>query len=239
MKKKVLYGVLVVGTLAILSVLLLIFNKNVNEDGLKFKQEYESLNGKVNEYNSKKYMELSIPKDNPIKLADASDIVKLMEEESTFVVYFGFKECPSCRSVVEPLMEAAKESEIDVIYYVDVKDIRDTYILDENNNPKETKKGSEDYYKLLTYFNDVLYNYSLYTKDGKEVKTEMKRIYSPNIISVLDGMPKTLTIAEPKGYNDHYKNMTKKQFKECKNDILKVLEEVVTYSSTCGMEKPC
>ena len=239
MKKKVLYGILVVSTLAVLAVLLLVFKKDINEDGLKFKKEYESLNGEVNNYNSKKYMELTIPRDNPIKYVKASDIVKLMEEESTFVVYFGFKECPSCRSVVEPLMEAAKESEIDVIYYVDVKDIRNVYELDENNNPKETKKGSEDYYKLLTYFNDVLYNYSLYTKDGKEVKTEMKRIYSPNIISVLDGVPTTLTIAEPKGYKDHYKNMTDKQFKECKNDILKVLEEVVTYTNTCGMQKPC
>ena len=231
MKKKVLYAVLVVSTLLVLAVLLLVFKKDINEDGLKFKEEYENLNGVVNEYNSKKYMELSIPKDNPIKYVKASDIVKLMEEESTFVVYFGFKECPSCRSVVEPLM--------DVIYYVDVKDIRDTFMLDSNNQPKETKRGSEDYYKLLTYFNDVLYNYSLYTKDGKEVKTEMKRIYSPNIISVLDGVPTTLTIAEPKGYKDHYKKMTSKQFEECKNDILKVLEEVITYTTTCGMEKPC
>ena len=126
-----------------------------------------------------------------------------------------------------------------VLLLVFKKDIRNVYELDENNSPKETKKGSEDYYKLLTYFNDVLYNYSLYTKDGKEVKTEMKRIYSPNIISVLDGVPTTLTIAEPKGYKDHYKNMTDKQFKECKNDILKVLEEVVTYTNTCGMQKPC
>lgn len=239
MKKKVLYAVLVVSTLLVLAILLLVFKKDVNEDGLKFKEEYESLNGEVNKNNSKKYMELTIPRDNPIKYVEASDIVKLMEEESTFVVYFGFKECPSCRSVVEPLMEAAKESEIDVIYYVDVKDIRDTFMLDPNNQLKETKKGSEDYYKLLTYFNDVLYNYSLYTKDGKEVKTEMKRIYSPNIISVLDGVPTTLTIAEPKGYKDHYKEMTSKQYEECKNDILKVLEEVVTYSSTCGIEKPC
>ncbi len=176
MKKKILYGVLVIGTLAVLATLLLIFKKDINEDGLRFKEEYEALNGEVNEYNSKKYMELSIPKDNPIKYVEAKDIVKLMEEESTFVVYFGFKECPSCRSVIEPLMDAAKESEIDIIYYVDVKDIRDTFMLDSNNQPKETKRGSEDYYKLLTYFNDVLYNYSLYTKDGKEVKTEMKRI---------------------------------------------------------------
>ena len=38
MKKKVLYGILVVGTLLVLAVLLVVFKKDVNEDALKFKK---------------------------------------------------------------------------------------------------------------------------------------------------------------------------------------------------------
>ena len=51
--------------------------------------------------------------------------------------------------VIEELITTAQEENIRKIYYVDVKEIRDTYILNENNEPQKEKDGSKGYNSLI------------------------------------------------------------------------------------------
>ena len=69
--------------------------KDKTSDALKFKEEYESINGESVEGTDYKVRTLSIPEDNPIVYADANDIITMMDNNDTFVVYFGFNSCPS------------------------------------------------------------------------------------------------------------------------------------------------
>ena len=55
----------------------------------------------------------------------AEEIAEKIEKKDSFIVYFGFAKCPWCRSVLETLIEVAKDQGLDTIYYVDVKDVRD------------------------------------------------------------------------------------------------------------------
>lgn len=167
-----------------------------NEDAIKFKEEYESFNGKKNDYFE--YRTLNISEDNPFVFATDEEIVNKIENKESFIVYFGDPQCPWCRSIVEQAIKSAKENGIDKIYYVRFwngfheEKIRDVYELDENNKPKLKQEGSKAYPKLLKYLDSVLSDYTLKDKDGKEVNVGEKRIFLPNFVAVVKGEAKEL-----------------------------------------------
>ena len=113
---------LLIGIIILLILVIIFFSTtNTNSDAIKFKQEYEQLNNKENESGTNKNRSITIPKNNPIIYAKAGDIVKKIQNEETFAVYFGFEECPWCRSVLPNLLKAANDLKIDKIYYVNIK----------------------------------------------------------------------------------------------------------------------
>ena len=101
MKKKVL--------LIILSLFLL--TSCTKKDSKIFKEDYENMNGVMNS-NGKIHREVHIPSENPIVISDAAEIVKMIENEESFYVYFGSKLCPWCRSVIEKAIEVANNNGI-------------------------------------------------------------------------------------------------------------------------------
>ena len=159
--------------IVLISLFLLTGCVDKNSDAYKFKEEYESINNK-DTGNGNKYRKLSIPEYNPIVYQTTTDIVKRVENKETFIVYFGFKECPWCRSVITELINAAKDNNIEKIYYVDVKDIRDVKQVDEYNNIITVKEGDKDYLSLIEHFSNVLSEYTL-TKDNSKIYTGEKR----------------------------------------------------------------
>lgn len=198
-------------------------------DAMKFKSEYEAVNGQ--EQGENKIRELTISEENPFIYSDAEDILKRMENKETFVVYFGFASCPWCRSVLPTLIESAKSNNVETIYYVDVLNIRNKYELDENNKAVETVSGSEGYYKLLEAFDSVLDDYSpltYTTKKGKtkKVKIEQKRIYAPNVIVVKNGNPMALETGICETQTDAYMELTEEMKKSTKSKFDCLLEQL-------------
>lgn len=181
------WGILIFGITGCDSV-----NKQVVTDAVKFKEEYESLNGTTNA-SGNEYRTLSISKDNPFVYATTEEIIKKIENEETFYVYFGSKHCAWCRSVIEKAIEVAKEKNIDTIYYVEIWDgdhieiLRDTYKLNEEGKPELVSKSGKGYKELLEYFDNVLSEYTLTDKEGNKVSVGEKRIFAPNFIYVYNG----------------------------------------------------
>lgn len=170
-------------------------------DGVKFKKEYESLNNKEAFSPEYKYLEVNIPKDNKIIYKSDSEIIDVIKNE-TAVIYFGFNSCPWCRSMVENLIKVTDDLNIKNVYYVDVKDIRDTLEVDENGNILRTKTWTPAYRELLTLLDEHLDYYVITDKDGNEVETKEKRIYAPNVVVVKDGKVLGLTT----GISENLKN---------------------------------
>lgn len=171
-------------------------DKPKNEEAIKFKEEYESFNGKSNDYFE--YRELAIDEENPFVSATDEEIVKMIENKETFIVYFGDPQCPWCRSVIEQAIKSAKENKIDKIYSVRFwngfheEKIRDAYELDKKNKPVLKQAGSEAYSKLLEYLDSVLSEYTLKDKKGNTIKVNEKRIFLPNFVSIVKGEAKEL-----------------------------------------------
>ena len=158
--KRFLILAVVLAALLLTLSLLKMPGKITNKDAIKFKEEYENLNGKTNENSKKKYRTVKIDSKNKIVYSSAKEVLKMMEEKKSFVVYFGFDSCPWCRSVVENVSKISKELDED-IYYVDVKEIRDVYELDDENKVKLTKEGDKNYLKLIKKLDSVLKEYTL------------------------------------------------------------------------------
>ena len=180
--------------------------ESVVTDAMKFKEEYESLNGKSND-SGKLYREVSISEDNPFVYATANEIVEKIDNGESFIVYFGFNTCPWCRSVIETLIKVAKDKKFDKVYYVDVLKLRDSYTLD-GNKPVKEKDGSAGYDELLDRLDNVLSDYTLTNEKGKEIKVGEKRIYAPNIVSISSGKAEKLTTGISDSETDSYMELT-------------------------------
>lgn len=236
--KRFLILAVVLAALLLTLSLLKMPGKITNKDAIKFKEEYENLNGKTNENSKKKYRTVKIDSKNKIVYSSAKEVLKMMKEKKSFVVYFGFDSCPWCRSVVENVSKISKELDED-IYYVDVKEIRDVYELDDENKVKLTKEGDKNYLKLIKKLDSVLKEYTLTTADDNEVQVGEKRIYAPNIVSVIDGEAKELTTGLSDKQTDGYMTLTDEMKQESYKKIKKVVQEVVNHNNTCDLDKGC
>lgn len=177
-KKVILMGVcLCIGLLAFY---INKYDDNNLSDALIFKNEYESLNGKVQESTNKEYMKVDISLKNPIQYVEYNDVKKLITS-GTGVIYFGFPECPWCRNAVPVLLDAAKESGLDTIYYFNALSIRDKKHLDENGNIIVDDQGTEEYKELVELLYD---NLDVYEGLNDE---SIKRLYFPTVVFIKDG----------------------------------------------------
>lgn len=240
MKKNILkiVFIVIIGILVIGCFLFVKWNKisnDVTSDAIKFKEDYESLNGEVN-LSGLEYRNVSIDKNNPYVYATAEEIIKKIENNETFFLYFGDKQCPWCRSVIEKSIEVANDYNITTIYYIAIWDdehnevLRDTYKLDENNNLILENSGTSEYYKLLKYFEDVLKDYTLTDSDDNIINVLEKRIYAPNFVYVKNG--KAIKLVE--GISDLQTNSREELTKEILIDEEKQFEELFSLAFICN-----
>ena len=222
--------------LVIIFSITLLIGCGTKTDASKFKEEYESLNGQT--INGNKVRSINVDEDNPFVYKNAKEIITMMDNKESFVVYFGFAKCPWCRSVLETLIKVAKNNGLDTIYYVDILDIRDTLKV-ENDKVVTDKKGSDDYYKLLEYFDEVLSEYKLTDANGEKVETNEKRIYAPNVVSVVDGKAKELTTGISSKQDDAYMKLTDEMKNETYNNFKCIIKCVLESKNTCSINKEC
>ena len=205
-------------------------------DSDKFKKEYESENGKKSK-SGKEYRKLSIPDDNPFVYITAEELSKKIDKKETFIVYFGFSTCPWCRSVIEEMIKCAKDSDVDKIYYVDIKDIRDTREINAEGDIETTKEGTKGYMELLEKLDEVLDEYTVTVTDSEEDEISLgeKRIYAPNLVAVVDGKATKLEDGISDELTDPYMELTddiKKDIYGKFKCIFKCIEELETVCTT-------
>lgn len=219
--KKTIFSLLVIG-LILLSVTGCGKEKvESNADALKFKEEYEAINGVANS-SGKEHRTLSISEDNPFVYVTGEEIVEKIENNETFYVYFGSPYCPWCRSVIEKSIEVAKKNNIDKIYYIEIWDddgneiLRDKYEL-QDGQPVKIQDGTDEYYKLLDSLKSVLSDYTLSDEEENKIEVGEKRIYAPNYFYISNGKVKKMV----EGISDKQKDSRE----ELTDEILKDEEE--------------
>ncbi len=176
-------------------------------DAVKFKEEYERLNNQV--VNDKKYLELTIDKKNPIKYKTAEEIVDIIKNK-TGIIYLGYPECPWCRNAVPVLLEAAKQTGVNDIYYLNMHDIRDKKEL-KDGKVVTVEEGTEGYKKILEALGDKASVYKDLNDEG------IKRIYVPLVVFVENGKVVATQESTVESQKDPYVKLTEEQEKELLN----------------------
>lgn len=157
--------IFIVCLLIVIVVLVFIFSKQdyivnspIDAHEEKFKDEYEKLNNVVNE-DGKEYPKVNIPANNNIKYKNNDEIVNIFKNNEDAVIYFGYPSCLYCRSAIQVLFDAAKDTELEIINYLDVED------------------ETINYNDLIQYLDDEF----IVTENN------VKKIYSPLVLFVVNG----------------------------------------------------
>lgn len=219
MNKKVIIipTIILILFIAIIGVYFLIISK---QDNIKFKNEYENLN------NQKGYVDIEIPKDNNVKYAKFDELMEFLNN-GTGIVYFGFPECPWCRNALPVLLEAAKENEIQNVYYYNAKSIRDEKEL-KDGKIITNKKGTKEYYQLIDKLKDHIGAYEGLENDS------IKRLYFPTAVFVMGGKIVGTHIGTVSSQEDPSKPLTKKQKQELLDIYNKNIKKIYgTCDKTC------
>lgn len=220
--------------LGVFSIITLSACDKKNSSAIEFKNDYESINGKENSHGKVNRI-ISIPEDNPIKEISSSELINKIENKETFFVYFGSKLCPWCRSVIEEAIEVANENEIETIYYIDIWDdegneiLRDKYELDENNELQVVYEGTEEYKKLLNYFDNFLEEYTLTNDNDEKISVNEKRIFAPNFVYIEKGEAKKLVDGISSKQQDSREELTEEIIEEEKD----IFESFFDTSKSC------
>lgn len=196
-----------------------------NGDAISFKNEYESLNNVVREKDGRTIRELSIDKDNPVDILTEEEAVNLVES-GTGILYFGFADCPWCRSMLPILLRTLNNMSIDRLYYLNIKNMRDTLALGEKNKVEVKEEGTKGYYKLLELMEEVLEPYYLTNEDGKKIDTKEKRIMAPTIVAIKNGKITDIHVGTVASQESGYDDLTNEEQEELSNRFLKLIETV-------------
>ena len=133
------------------------FSFAVNDEGM-FYDEYTKLNNMASE-DGKKYPRVTISKNNKMKYMTYDEILDVFKNKGDAVIYFGNAKCLYCRSAVSVLVDTAKGTDLEKIYYLDIEG------------------KSDKYDELLNTLGDEFVD----TTDNE------RKIYSPLVIFVADG----------------------------------------------------
>lgn len=229
------WSIALIIALGVFIVLYNIEQQHKNTDAYKFKVEYESVNNETSK-SGKNYRKLDIPSDNRMKYSTTKEIVEKINKKESFIVYFGFATCPWCRSMINNLIDLSNEHNQD-IYYVDVKDIRDTLEL-KNGEITTSKTGEKYYMELIDKLGSVLNDYNITDEEGNTIKTGEKRIYAPNVVAVVNGEPQKMAEGISEDMEDPYGKITDKM----KNDSieqLKCIFKCFEEANVCTKAKEC
>jgi len=220
------------GVLLLISTVCIVFLTNkdnidtTDTTSNRFKNEYSAYNNM--EIDGKTYPYVDISSSNLYYYATLEEIKSIMDSGSG-VIYFGFPTCPWCRNMVSILNDVGITYKIDKIYYYNIKDIRTTFTLDDNNNLIKSD-GTEFYYYLLEKLDNFLEDYSY-----NNIATNEKRLYAPTVVFINNGEVKDVVVGTVATQNDPFVSLTSDQREELKNKYADGFKKLNTVCSNDGI----
>jgi len=119
-------------------------NKNagntINEDSLKFKEEYEAFNNKISEDGINLNKFLSISEENKVVYLSFEDLLDFIRN-GTGLLFFGRPACPWCRLLVPDMLDFARAEDASIYYF---------------NIERDRAENSEQYKTILAMLGEYL-----------------------------------------------------------------------------------
>lgn len=179
--------------------------KDIDQDEMKFIEDYESLNGQLDRTGLYMLPDVDLPERVPFEYEDIDDIEELLTEDSG-VLYIGFPSCPWCRQLIQPMIDAWNlTGSNEEITCINIYDLRPTRSVDEEGNVTETVPPAPEYAKLV----ELLYDHLRPFTGAKD--ESIKHIYSPMLVFVREGVIEYTHIGTVDGH-DRGETMTQEEY---------------------------
>ena len=240
MKKEKIMLILVPILLAIISIIAYISISSIGKDSLKFKREYESYNNK-SIYDNVNYINLNISFNNPIKYSNYDEIFKVLNSE-TGIIFLGSPKIQDSRNIVNTLLKSVNDKKINKIYYLDITNDMDSYIVEDNklvyeldSNGNELK-GTENYHKLLEKLDNYAISYSI-EYDDKVFEVPNKKVYIPTVLFVRNGTIVGAHMSTLESHESMNEKLTTEEEEELYNIFIENIELMQT--EVCDINSSC
>ena len=190
-------------------------------DAQKFKEEMEALNDVAVEgaEEGTVHVSLTIPEENPMKYATGTEVIEMLKN-GTGVIYFGFPECPWCRSALPVFLDIADAELMTEVLYYNNLDQRDIKELDESGQVVETKAGTEEYFEILALLGEYASEY------GGLNNPDIKRLYFPTYVFVKEGKIVGTHVGTLSGISNPRASLTEEQIKELSSIYLDLFAKI-------------
>lgn len=219
----------------VLVIILNLLNGNNLSNAEKFKNEYEFYNGKL-ATQTLYYPEVNISKDNIVKYASIREVLDIFKNREDAIIYFGYANCPSCRHVVQLLLDTAKESKLDVIHYVNIEEYWDLKMFDNDNALVTKREAKYGYYQLLEKIGSrFTEDYLLVDKNANYVKVGDKRLMVPLVLFITNGDISSYSIGTFPSHLDPLYDMNKEQKDAVKRTYYYGIRDVVNSKMAKGL----
>lgn len=216
----------------------------ITEDEKNFKEEYESLNGTIRSTGIENKT-IEIPEDNNVEYITMQEAADILSSGSG-VVYFGFAACPWCRNLTPILINTIKTTNLDKIYYVNVKpdddsrkDLRGQFKV-ENKKVVVDVPAADGYYQVLEKLDEYLNDYKITDKvTNKKYDTNVKRLGAPTVVAVKNGEIVGYHVGTLDGHvkdeSGVLPDLTKEQEEIVSQSILKLVQNYL--SDSCSSDE--
>ena len=182
-------------------------------DSSNFKEEYESLNGRLIKGTNYTYNTITVPDNSNVIYSDYEEIIDIIKNK-TGVIYLGYNTCMDCRNIVPVLLDAVNSYDIDYIYYLDPHNDADTFSKVDGKLIRKSK-ASNNYYALL----DSLEEYVVY-------KDKYRFIEYPSVIFVKEGNILGIHTGTVESHENKQYSLTINQSEELKNIYISYLDKM-------------
>ncbi len=229
MKKRVIIIISVILIVLVMVAVLFSMKKDevtviYTEDEIKFKDEYEKVNGM--ELSSDYVLKnITIPNDNNVVYLSDDNIVEKLTK-GTNVIYFGWADCNWCRTALPVLLDTLKENNIDTLYYYDFKSLRNAY----ENGDEEKSKIYENIISIIgndinTYF------------DEDSSRKDMKKMLVPTVVFIKNGTYIGLHFKTVDSQVNSTDELNKEQVLELKHSYQSLIDQI--NASVCTTDEGC
>ena len=141
-------------------------------DSIRFKEEYEALNGELNDDGTNAYTPVSIDEANKVKYLTYYELLDFIGNK-TGLLYFGRPGCPWCRLLVPSMLDYAKEDNV-TIYYYDIE--------------KDRAENNAEYKDILAVLGEHLPTDTVTQSEGDlDFDPDLKRVVLPQLFFIKDG----------------------------------------------------
>lgn len=229
MKKKIIIIVSVLLIVLVMVAVLFSMKKDevtitYTDDEIKFKDEYEKVNGM--ELSSDYVLKnITIPSDNNVIYLNDDNIVDKLKN-GTNVVYFGWADCNWCRTALPVLLDTLKENNIDKLYYYDFKSLRTAY----ENGDEVKSKIYEDIISIIGNDIDTYF-------DQDSARKDMKKVLAPTVVFIKNGSYIGLHFKTVDSQVNSTDELSKEQILELKHSYQSLIDQI--NANVCTTDEGC